>query len=70
MKSLTRATRTPDVMGGSIVAEGWVIVHSIAGLLALGHTVGEVLEGYPRQQGVVSTKAHSLEAFEPQTEGV
>jgi len=48
MEPLTRITRNPAVMAGKPCIRGLrVTVGTIVGLLAAGHTEGEILEAYP-----------------------
>ncbi len=48
MKKLTRITFDPQVMGGKPCIRGMrVTVGTIVGLLASGHSAGEVLKAYP-----------------------
>ena len=48
MKSLSRITRNPEVMGGKPCIRGMrVTVGAIVGLLAAGRTNKEVLDAYP-----------------------
>lgn len=48
MTTLDRITRDPDVMGGKPCIRGLrVTVGAIVGLLAEGHSEGEVLAAYP-----------------------
>ena len=48
MTKLTRITFDPQVMGGKPCIRGMrVTVGMIIGLVASGHTCGEILEAYP-----------------------
>ena len=48
MKSLTRITLNPAVMGGKPCIRGLrVTVGTIVGLLASGHSTAHILEAYP-----------------------
>ena len=48
MKKFTRITLNPEVMGGKPCIRGLrVTVGMIIGLMASGHSLGEILEAYP-----------------------
>jgi uncharacterized protein (DUF433 family) len=48
MPDLNRITRTPDVMGGKPCLRGMrVTVGTIVGLVAAGHSFGDILSAYP-----------------------
>lgn len=48
MKSLTRITLNPEVMGGKPCIRGLrVTVGTLVGLLASGHSIEDVLTAYP-----------------------
>ena len=48
MKTLSRITLDPEVMGGKACIRGMrVTVGTIVGLLASGHSPEEILEAYP-----------------------
>ncbi|MEM6521046.1 MAG: DUF433 domain-containing protein [Cyanobacteria bacterium P01_C01_bin.70] len=48
MKTLTRITLNPEVMGGKPCIRGLrVTVGTIVGLLASGHSTDEILSAYP-----------------------
>lgn len=48
MKSLNRITLNPEVMGGKPCIRGLrVTVGTVVGLLASGHSIGEILKAYP-----------------------
>lgn len=48
MKSLTRITFNPEVMGGKPCIRGMrVTVGTIVGLMASGRTIPEILKAYP-----------------------
>ena len=48
MKTLTRITRDPEVMGGKPCIRGLrVTVGTVVGLLASGHSNADILEAYP-----------------------
>jgi len=51
MKNLERITLNPDIMGGKPCIRGLrMTVGTVIGLLASGHTAGEVLKMYPYLQ--------------------
>ena len=48
MKNLTRITFDPNVMGGKPCIRGMrVTVGTIVGLIAVGHSFGDILKAYP-----------------------
>ena len=48
MKSLTRITFNPEVMGGKPCIRGLrVTVGTVVGLLASGHSIEDILNAYP-----------------------
>ncbi len=48
MQNLTRITRNPELMGGKPCIRGMrVTVGTIVGLMASGHTPGDILKAYP-----------------------
>jgi len=48
MKTLTRITLDPNIMGGKPCIRGMrVTVGMVVGLLAAGHTIPEILQAYP-----------------------
>jgi len=48
MKNLTRITFDPNVMGGKPCIRGMrVTVGMIVGLIAAGHSFGDILKSYP-----------------------
>jgi uncharacterized protein (DUF433 family) len=48
MPDLDRITRNPDVMGGKPCVRGMrVTVGTVVGLVASGHSFGEILDAYP-----------------------
>ncbi len=70
MKNLERITLNPDIMGGKPCIRGLrLTVGTIIGLLASGHSTGDILNMYPYLQAediseALSYAAWRLEEFE------